>query len=210
MSYGSKGDITKWKILEGAAGLFAEKGYTETSIRELAKAADLKNPASLYHHFPTKNAILEFMLEDYTESTIDVFEHRNISGILRENPTAKGVLACYQTVFPADRTMYYLNVLCVLLQEQLRNPLVRDYVSEQIILRAEVNTGKIIAALKELGIIRQDTDPDYWMKAVSSLFYSFAVRMMLGVGDNAPGFKGMGMMGMLEQTFANLLEKHAV
>ena len=210
MNHGSKGDITKWKILEGAASLFAEKGYTETSIRELAKAADLKNPASLYHHFPTKNAILEFMLEDYTESTIDVFEHRNIAGILRENPTAEGILACYQTVFPADRTMYYLKVLCVLLQEQLRNPLVRDYVSEQIILRAEVNTGKIMEVLKELGIIRQDADPDYWMKAVSSLFYSFAVRMMLGVGDNSPEYKGMGMMGMLEQTFTLLLEKHAV
>ena len=210
MSYSLQVNTPKQRILDCAARLFSEKGFTETSIRELAKAAGFKNPASLYHHFPSKNAILEHMLEDYSVFNIDVFENRGVQTILKNNPSADGILTCLQTAFPQDRAAYYVDVLCVLLQEQLRNPLVRGFMSEQIILRAELHIGKIIDALKDLKIIRRDTDADYWMKIVSSLFYSFATRMMLGIGDNAPDFKGMGMVDMLRYTFDVMLEKCGV
>ena len=206
MIYGSKGDMTRQRILDCAANLFAEKGYTETSIREVAKAADLKNPASLYHHFPSKNAMLEQMLEDYISYNLDVFEDRKVAVTLRENPTADGILDCLQIAFPEDRVKYNIDVLCVLLQEQLRNPVVKSFISEQIILRAELHIGKVIDVLKDLGVIRRDADSDYWMKVTSSLFYSFATRMMLGIGDNSPGFTGMGMTDMLKQTFNLMLE----
>jgi len=198
-------NVTKQKILNYAASLFAEKGFAETSIRELAEAVGL-NSASLYHHFPTKNSILEYMLQEYSTYNIDVFEDRNVTQILRENPTADGVFACLQTAFPPDRLEYFLKVLCVLLQEQLRNPFAGEYVSQHIVLRAERNIKKIFAVLKELGVIDRDSDPDYWSKAVSCIFYTFATRMMLGIGDNAPGFTGMGMVEMLRHTFEIMLE----
>ena len=207
MANNSQIGATKQRILECAAELFSEKGFTETSIRELTKAADLKNPASLYSHFPSKNAILVYMLEDYEEYNIDVFENRDIHKKLKESPTADGMMECLQTGFPPDKEMYYLKVLCVMLQEQLRNPVARSFISEQIILRAEKNIVKIMGALKELGIIRQDADPDYWVKVCSSLFYSYATRMMLGIGDNAPEYTGRGMVDMLRDTFDLMLEK---
>ena len=198
--------IAKQKIMEVAADLFAKKGYTETSVRELADAAGISSSA-LYYHFPSKNAVLELILTDYTAHNIDVFEDRNVTKILAENPTADGMLSCLQIAFPPERINYYLNVLCVLLQEQLRIPIVGDYVSEHIVLRAERNVKKIIDVLKELGVIRQDIDPDYWQKITSCLFYSFAVRRMLGIGDNTPNFSGMGMVDMLKQTFAIMLDQ---
>ena len=206
MSQNPQGNITKQRILECAANLFAEKGFTETTIRELTKAVGLKNPASFYHHFESKNAILEFMLEDYALNNTDVFENRNIGAILREKPTVDGIMACLQTSFPSDKVEYYVKVLCVMLQEQLRNPIVCKHMSEQVILRSEVNSGKIIIMLKELGIIRNDVDPDYWTKIISSLFYSFATRMMLGIGDNSPVFSGKGMEELLRETFRLMLE----
>ena len=206
MTTNLKGDITKQRILDCAAELFAEKGFTETTIRELAKAADLKNPASLYFHFPTKHAILEHMLEDYTINT-DVFQIQDIPEILSKNSTTAGIMACYQTVFPADRFDYYRNVLCVLLQEQLRNPIVREYMSNSIILRSERNTTTVFSALIKLGVIREDTDTDYWKKVISSVIYAFAVRSMLGIGDNSPDFVGKGMANLLEYTYDIMLKK---
>ena len=203
---GSDENTTKQKILSCAAYLFAGKGFTETSIRELADAVGVKG-SSIYNHFPSKNTILEHMLEDYAAYNIDVFEDRNIKGILRENPTSEGILKCLQLNFPADRVEFHLNVLCVLFQEQLRNPVVRKYVAEHIIMRAERNVRSIVDELKKLRIIRQDTDPDYWVKASSSLFYSFAARMMLGIGDKTPDFSGRGMEEMLRYTFDMMLEK---
>jgi len=197
---------SKQRILTCAAELFAEKGFTETSIRDLAAVVGMKG-ASIYNHFPSKNAILTYMLEDYSAHNTNIFEKKNVSLILRENPTTDGILSCFQLTFPPERKEYYLKVLCVLLQEQLRNPIVRKYMSEEFILRVELNTKAVIEALKGLGIIRQDTDPDYWMKVVSSLFYSFAIRFMMGIGDNAPDFHGMGMVEMLRHTFDMMLDR---
>jgi len=206
MNSGSNESMTKQKILTCAACLFAEKGFTETSIRELADAVGVKG-SSLYNYFPSKNAILAQMLEDYSSCNIDVFEDRNASHILRENPTTDGILKCLQLGFPPDRVKYFLNVLCVLLQEQLRNPLIRSFIREHIILRVERNVKSIIDELKALGIIRQDADPDYWIKVCSSLLYAFSVRIMLGIGDNNPEFTGRGMAEMLRYTFDLMFEK---
>jgi len=191
---------TRQKILTHAARLFAEKGFTETSMRELAKIVGL-NTASMYYHFPSKNAILEQMLEDYSAGNINVYDEQKISIILQNNPTIDGVLKCMQTTFPPDRAEYFLDVLCVMLQEQLRNPIVRNYMSCHIILRAEQKVRMIISVLKRLGVLCQDTEPDYWMKITSSLSYSFAIRMMLGIGDNTPDFTGKGMAEMHRYTF---------
>ena len=196
---------SKERILASAAELFAEKGFTETSVRQLAEVVGM-NAASLYYHFPSKISILDHMMEDYSIFNTDVFKDKDISGLLRKNPNTDGILSCLSLAFPAERREYYIKVLCVLLQEQLRNPDVRAYVSESIILVAEENIKTIIDELKRIGTLREDTDPDYWMKIHSSLLYSFANRLLLGIGDNAPGFSGMDMEGMLRHTFDMMLE----
>ena len=50
-------DGTRGRILLAGLGLFAEHGFHGTSIREIAAAAAIQ-PASLYAHFPSKEAIL--------------------------------------------------------------------------------------------------------------------------------------------------------
>lgn len=45
------------RILKAAAALFAEKGYAAATTRELAGRLDIQ-PASLYHHFRTKEQLL--------------------------------------------------------------------------------------------------------------------------------------------------------
>ena len=205
---GSTATTTKEKILYSAASLFAAKGFTETTVRELAESVGIM-VGSIYHHFPSKNALLENMLDDYSSFNSDLFNYDDIFGILKDNPTTDGVLVCLQLSFPTSRMVYYKNALCVMLQEQLRNPIVRDFMSDQYILRAEKNIEMIINVLKELGVIHQDADPDYWMKASSSFFYAFAARMMLGIGDNSPDFVGRGMAEMLRSTFELMFEKHS-
>jgi AcrR family transcriptional regulator len=47
---------SKEKILRAAIVLFAQKGYSGLSMRQLALAVDL-SVAAIYHHFPDKNAL---------------------------------------------------------------------------------------------------------------------------------------------------------
>ncbi len=53
------------KILQTAQRLFVQKGYTATSMRQVAAEAGI-GKATIYHHFPDKQAIVVALLEKNT------------------------------------------------------------------------------------------------------------------------------------------------
>ena len=52
---------TRERILTEASRLFAERGYDGTSTRQIADAVGIRQP-SLFHHFASKQAIMEELL----------------------------------------------------------------------------------------------------------------------------------------------------
>ncbi len=54
--------LTRDRILDVVEELFAERGLAGTSVRDIAARIDL-TPASLYNHFPGKQALYEAVLE---------------------------------------------------------------------------------------------------------------------------------------------------
>ena len=199
---------SKQRILYSSAALFATKGFTETTIRELAAAAGLK-ASSVYNHFSTKTAILEYMLADYVEHNSGAFFNETAQQLLENNPTTDGIMSCLQTTFSGADAEYYFNVLSMTLQEQHRNPVIRDYVRSDII-KAERHTEIIINILKRIGVLKPNTDPDYWMKMVSCVFYTYSNRAVLGNGDSSSSYTGMNMEDLLRRIFDNLLRECGV
>lgn len=55
-------DSTRERILREASTLFAQRGYAGTSTRDIASAVGIRQP-SLFHHFPSKAAIADALLE---------------------------------------------------------------------------------------------------------------------------------------------------
>jgi AcrR family transcriptional regulator len=53
---------TRERILTAAAAAFAQRGFQGTSTREIAAAVGVRQP-SLFHHFPSKQAILAELLD---------------------------------------------------------------------------------------------------------------------------------------------------
>jgi len=195
---------TKEKIMNVAIDLFSESGYDKVSMRDIAGVVGI-NVASIYNHFPSKNSILESILEDYTKYNSGSLHDQALFSQLRENPTTDGIMSCFQLVFPEGEEEHYLKVLYVILQEQHRNPIIRHHVAENLIGN-EQHIKTVFDILKELHIIRDDTDPDFWVKAGSSLFYTFSGRMMLGIGDSSLNFSGMGMAELLRHMFDLMLK----
>jgi AcrR family transcriptional regulator len=62
---------TKWRVFTTAINLFAEKGYANIGIRDIADTVGIKS-ASIYNHFENKDAILEriylFFFDTYIAS----------------------------------------------------------------------------------------------------------------------------------------------
>lgn len=77
-----QGADTKLKIMEAARVLFADNGFEGTSVRDIAKAADV-NVASVNYHFTSKdNLFLEVLRQGYQECSRDFrkwYEENNSS-----------------------------------------------------------------------------------------------------------------------------------
>lgn len=101
---------TKKKIIEEALILFAEKGYSDVYVNDIAKAVGIKAP-SLYKHFKNKqeifNAILEELKESYTEHAaaigIDGNDTNRDAGIY-DNMSEEVLIGAGQNLF-----LYFLH-----------------------------------------------------------------------------------------------------
>jgi len=103
-----KEPIRRARLLEIAAMLFATQGFTKTTVRDIADAAGMLS-GSLYHHFPSKEAILDEILREYLGGLYEAYAEieassddpkvivdsliRHTLTIIHENPYA---VALYQ------------------------------------------------------------------------------------------------------------------
>jgi AcrR family transcriptional regulator len=109
-----KAKETRKRIRKAAVRLFARQGYHKTTIADIAQAIDLTSGA-IFHHFPSKDAILEEVVEglsrgirvysEYTEraegGSLKLL--KGVIGIMcdhfRRNPEATICLAALATEF---------------------------------------------------------------------------------------------------------------
>jgi AcrR family transcriptional regulator len=68
-----RGSERRIQILDIAAKLFAAKGYTVTTVRDIADEAGILS-GSLYHHFASKEVILSEILHEFLDRLVVDFE----------------------------------------------------------------------------------------------------------------------------------------
>ncbi|MED5046674.1 TetR/AcrR family transcriptional regulator [Bacillus siamensis] len=71
-----KSEKTKKELIDVARDLFAKKGYSETSIRDILTAANISK-GNLYHHFKGKEFLFLHIMEQDTQEWIDVWTEKN-------------------------------------------------------------------------------------------------------------------------------------
>ncbi len=93
------------EIAEVARGLFAARGFTETSLAEIADAVDL-SPKAIYYYYPSKRAILDAILGrgfQYFEAAELAAARTQWDGLgLREALFESGIAAVEEIVGHAD------------------------------------------------------------------------------------------------------------
>ncbi len=102
------------RILRVAAELFLTKGYAETSLRTIADAVEMR-PASIYHHFDSKDALLTEILDIGMDAVTTAFDavasetsntggrerlEAHVAGHLRALFANHAFTAAHVTVFP--------------------------------------------------------------------------------------------------------------
>jgi len=158
------------KILKTATQLFAERGFSAVSQREIAAAVGIK-AASIYNHFPSKDAILEEIikrlnvdLEDYLRPVYEPEELISLRDYI------EGITATSDAYFAADAQ---LNLGIILMREQFSNAAVRKMLYEMMILRPREAMSGYFSRLMEAGKMRKG-DPLFAAKEYHSFYvYEF-------------------------------------
>ncbi|MDT0201615.1 TetR/AcrR family transcriptional regulator [Nocardioides sp. AE5] len=87
------------ELLRIAAGLFAEKGFKNTTVRDIADAAGILS-GSLYHHFDSKESIVDELLVAFQTELFDRYDE-----ILASDLDARGKIeAAVRLSFEAIHT----------------------------------------------------------------------------------------------------------
>lgn len=68
----AKGSVRRTQLLDIATGLFATRGYSQTTVRDIADEAGILS-GSLYHHFDSKEAMLSEVLHEFMDGLLDQF-----------------------------------------------------------------------------------------------------------------------------------------
>ncbi len=79
----SEGRDTRRDILDAALDLFATGGFFGTSMRQIARAVGVRESA-LYHHFPSKEAILEGLLAELGPAKAEQLAALDVGAIVKQ------------------------------------------------------------------------------------------------------------------------------
>jgi AcrR family transcriptional regulator len=94
---------TRDAILDAAEQGFAEHGFAGTSVREIARDAGLRNQASLYHYFESKEALYEAVLARGVEALLPLWQAGGIAMEAAAKDQRAGAMGAY-----LDRVFDYL------------------------------------------------------------------------------------------------------
>ena len=198
---------TKQRILTCALDLFRVKGYSETTIRDIATAVGI-TPGTIYSHFSSKEELLQYMLNDYSENTGTMFTTQDVMSAIDKNPTSEGIMACImESISDLTNSAYYTKLMHLVHQEQLRNDLFgallmrRFYLSRDYII-------KIFDALKQLNIIDADVNSEHWGVLVFSLLHTIATCAAVDKRLNTKGYLATDIAKILRTMFNNVLAAH--
>lgn len=142
---------TKKKIFEKAIELFSQYGYDGTSIRQIAKAAELTEGA-LYRHYTGKEAILDAILA-YAEENI--YTPLPVEKLLDENKDVSifsGLLLPLPEIFQAQPNM--IKIMRIMYSEMLHNKKINAYFQKEFVKRADDQMETLFRRCIEKGLIR--------------------------------------------------------
>ncbi|MDR1927420.1 MAG: TetR/AcrR family transcriptional regulator [Oscillospiraceae bacterium] len=182
---------SKDAIFDAAAQLFSSKGYTETTIREIAEEAGLR-VGSLYNHYASKHEILLDILACYA-AFVHEKAHKNwdIERYKRlDLPVGDRILFFITPLFPEENGQKYRRALQMLLHEQFRNETVRTFMRDCFIGANEDYVRGMVEDLIAAELIAP-VDSRLVARLHSAAVYRFACVTMMGIEEPCdPGDPG--------------------
>lgn len=149
---------TKEKILYATIDLFADKGYGNVSVREIAKKVGIK-ASSLYKHYESKEALLEsifiFFKQKMKETDFPIQDLRQYLKSITPEEYLNESFSLFKQVMWTSVTMKIAKIITL---EQQRNQTVRQFFMEELINKPNQMLQYVLDLMMENGSIdKMDT-----------------------------------------------------
>ena len=178
---------TKARILESALELFAEKGYSGTSMRDIAKRLGITK-AALYKHYASKQEIFEAVMQDTTEryerfaDQIDIHMHNAPQDFpvfteISADALVEKVRQIFSYSLHDEANRLFRRMMTI---EQFRSPELSRLYTQRSVERIVDYHATIFRSLIASGVIR-DEDPD-----ALAMMYVAPVITLIGICDREP------------------------
>lgn len=146
---------TKENILNSAIYLFAENGYTESSMRLIANRAGIRE-SSIYHHFASKQELLDCITEEYIKLVKENL--LKFSDFGDRTPSIEEItdILCFK--FPRNKSKKSLKMLQIIWQEQFRSTKIQSFFSNTIFSGFNDTFKELLQELSKFYDIQIDND----------------------------------------------------
>jgi TetR/AcrR family transcriptional regulator, regulator of mycofactocin system len=183
---------TRQAIIDAAHRLFEDRGFTETTIDQIAEAADVA-PRTFFRHFASKEAVLFADFEEYRRRMIELISARPRD----EHPIRSVVLgmADYCDIIAQDRERlawsFRISQQCGV-----------NY--EQTMMKAQT-FARIAAFIAERLGVEEESDPrpHAWATVIMTQFGLAVKRAILPGGSGRPREE---FLALVDQTAAGMVE----
>ncbi|MEV0054995.1 TetR family transcriptional regulator [Saccharopolyspora shandongensis] len=163
---GGSGSDRRSQLLSIAATLFATRGYAETTVRDIADEAGILS-GSLYHHFSSKEAMLDEILRDFLSALRERFRKIEEDS---DDPRAaldELIVASFEAISATPHAVALYQTQVVALARQPGFEYVGEYSREieKIWLR-------LLVAGQKAGIFRADVDMNITYRFIRDTVWS--------------------------------------
>lgn len=182
---------TKQKILDVSLEMFAHRGFSAVSIRDICKKVNIKE-SSIYYHFKNKNAIFEELLEkfEYTANK----KMQQLNNAINKGFNVEGNI--FQNVSEIFFEQYLMDNFCnsfirLMYIEQFNNEEIREVYNKWLYDEPLTFQSKIFKILMDMGIISSNDSEYMAVKYYSPIFLYFQRYLLSGelTEDNKQQFR---------------------
>ena len=163
----------KEKIFNVSVDLFSEHGYDGVSIRQIAREVGIKE-SSIYNHYPSKEAILDSILNHYID--------KMLSGEIPLNEASSNLDISFDYFYNAGLNAFasqlkdekMSKITRIILIESYHNDKIRDFLKKSIIEEAVNGWIVLFDLMKSKRLIREDVDS----RQLAESFYKYGLFLL--------------------------------
>lgn len=172
-------NTTKEKIFDASVDLFSKKGFNDTSVREIAKKAGIRE-GSIYNHYKNKEAILDTIVDYFkSEFTRNQLSEKESADLMDQGPEVYFEVGAKKFIERSNTPQMekILRLICI---ETYRNEKIREFFKKQLLEEPLDGWENIFNIMIEKKMIKP-VNPrilayEYWSFAVFLYFECYILK----------------------------------